>query len=64
MNWRKDMLEYEASRNIIPVSFIEEEMYKLRRSWILEEEPERQDDLELAYRVLDKLIQKWRKENE
>lgn len=62
MNRRKDMLEFEASRNLIPVSFIEEEMFYLRNEWLYEDDPDRQDQLQNAYRTLDNLIQKWRNE--
>lgn len=57
----KDAFECEGGRYLIPISFIEEEMYYLRQQWLREQEPEKQDKLEAAYRVLDRLIQKWRK---
>lgn len=60
MSRRQYAFNSEIELNYIPVSFIEEEMQKLHHSWIIEEDTERQDRLELSYRILECLIKKWR----
>lgn len=57
---RKYKIDYEIEYNYIPVSFIEDEIAKMRHSWIKEEDPDRQERLELYCTMLDCLIQKWR----